>query len=83
MVECGSVVVFGRSLVCVCVCVCVCVYPYWEEKGGKPFMQGKSEWNGLKNLKLHYLGVELLVVEVNDKLPPSVTFEFTSHSRYG
>ena len=25
MVECGSVVVFGRSLVCVCVCVCVCV----------------------------------------------------------
>ena len=46
MVECGSVVVFGRSLLCVCVCYRtkplrtenMCVYPYWEEKGGR--------WNG-------------------------------------
>ena len=42
MVECGSVVIFGRSLVCVCVCarvcVCVCMYPCREEQGGK--------WNG-------------------------------------
>lgn len=32
----------------------------------KAFHAGKSEWNGLKNLNSHYLGVELLVAGVND-----------------